>query len=133
MRPYCIRVTTENNATSVYVHDFTTRTITRLSEELEVLQKFKYLARSYDLDSDDLVPAGGGQLLVSDRSPDNSKLLVLDTNTGEIKKLLEPMYKAGDYILSARVAFCPRLGRVYLNTGYLADRESDFINVYEIS
>jgi len=124
--PFCIRVTTENNASSIYVSDFITRTITRLSEELKVLQWFQY---STQPGPGGLVPAGAGQLLASDCTG----LWVLDTNTGERKKLLDVKHKDGNYCVAARVAFCPRLERVYINFRYLADRESDFINVYEIS
>jgi len=135
--PTCIPVTTESNAPSIYVSDWRTRTITRLSEELKVLQTFQYPTQpgTNGMNPAGMVPAGAGQLLVRGCGRDNPRLWVLDTNTGESKELLGLgyMHMEGDYNVSARVAFCPRLGRVYINTRYSAYGKSDFINVYEIS
>jgi len=117
-------VTTEKNNPTIYVADNIARTITRLSEKLEVLQTFTP-QNQYTPNS--LAATGGGQLLVSGRrllKPDT--LFVLDTNTGVFEELLETAWQSGPFS-TGPVAFCPRLGHVYLTT------VSGSINVYAIS
>jgi len=120
-----ICVTTEEKNPTIYVADNITRTITRLSETLEVLQTFT-LKNQYAPHG--LAATGGGQLLVTGRNflqPD--KLFVLDTNTGVFDELLEVAWQGVDVFSAGPVAFCPRLGHVYLRTG------QGSINVYQIS
>jgi len=124
--PLHICVTTDIDGPSVYVSDWGNHTITRLSEELEVMQTFG-VPIEYELY--DLAAAGGGQLILIVDSG-NTKLLVLDTGTGEFTELLEDVGDWGIYEAS-RVTFCPRLGRVYTNTGSLVGVE--YIRVFEIS
>ena len=68
----------------IYVSDNGTRTITRLSEELQVLQSFTDPALQ---DPPGLASVGGGQLLVVNWGW-NSTLSVLDVTTGQVTPLL---------------------------------------------
>jgi len=85
--PEYICVTTESTRKVIYVSDYVTRTITRLSEELQVLQSFTdpALGIPYDLAS-----VGGGQLLVVSNSGwfSPATLSVLDVTTGQVTPLL---------------------------------------------
>jgi len=122
---YYICVTTTKDAPSIYVSDRSTRTITQLSEELEVLQTFKFPT---DLGPYGLAAAGGEQLIVTGLGPDNCILWLLDTSTGVFTKLLNKL-DVGDW--NGRVAICPRMGRVYINARKTGQNEN--IKVYEIS
>jgi len=85
-KPNYICVTTENTSKVIYVSDHGTRTITRLNEELQVLQSFRDPALVYPRG---LASVGGGQLLVVNYggwSP--STLFVLDVTTGQVTRLL---------------------------------------------
>jgi len=86
-QPNCICVTTENTSKVIYVSDRGTRTITRLSEELQVLQSFTNPALQ---DPRGLASVGGGQLLVVnyDNRYTPSTLSVLDVTTGQFTQLL---------------------------------------------
>jgi len=126
INPGRICVTTENNAPIIYVSDWST--ITRLSEQLEVLQKFKF-PKGENVPYG-LAAAGGGQLLVrGSDSLGNPTLLVLDTGTGVFTE------KQGESrmisVLFVCVAFCPRSGREYVNARHRAGNEC--ITVYEES
>jgi len=124
--PWYICDTTDKNGPSIYVSDWGTHTITRLSEELEVLQTFRHPTQ---YGPDGLAAAGGGQLLVRDRDS-NSRLRVLDTGTGEFMDIEEEKWVVEVWV-GVCVAFCPRLGRVYANHGKLD--ENNYISVHEIS
>ena len=126
--PDYICVTTENDAPKIYVSDYITRTITRLSEQLKVPQTFKFPTKNGPYA---LAAAGGGQLLVRGRdSPIYPTLLVLDTGTGVfMNKQCES--RKSSVLVASSVAYCPRLGRVYVNTGNYYGKEC--IAVYEIS
>ena len=128
MYPDRICVTTENNVPIIYVSDYITGTITRLSEQLEVLQTYKVPTEIVPYG---LAAAGGGQLLV--RGSDSHSyptLLVLDTGTGVFtKKQCES--RKSSVLVASRVAFCPRLGRVYVSARNRADNTC--IAVHEIS
>jgi len=131
MYPGYICVTTENNAPIIYVSDPGTRTITRLSEQLEVLHTFFKVPTEngpYGMAS-----AGGGQLLVRGlrpTAPSLPTLMLLDTGTGEFTEKQRGIIKMTVWFVGF-VAFCPRLGRVYVNAGNRAGNEC--ITVYEIS
>jgi len=128
MYPGYICVTTENDAPIIYVSDSGTGTITRLSEQLEVLQKFQLLSEHGPYG---LAAAGGGQLLVRGSDSHSSPtLLVLDTGTGVFTKKQRESRKTF-FLFAPCVAFCPRLGRVYVNA---RNRDGNqCIAVYEIS
>jgi len=83
-QPNYICVTTVNTSKVIYVSDHGTSTITRLSEELQVLQSFRdpALEKPYGLAS-----VGGGQLLVVNCDVP-STLNVLDSITGQVTPLL---------------------------------------------
>jgi len=84
--PKYICVTNENTSKVIYVSDQGTKTITRLSEELQVLQSFTDPLLK---DPRGLVSVGGGQLLVVDYGwPSSSILNVLDVSTGQVTSLL---------------------------------------------
>jgi len=82
--PEYICVTTENTSNVIYVSDYVTRTITRLSEKLQVLQSFTDTELSYPRG---MASVGGGQLLVVDGGLP-STLSVLDVTTGKFTPLL---------------------------------------------
>jgi len=86
-QPNYICVTTENTRKVIYVSDSGTSTITRLSEELQVLQSIRDPALH---EPRGLASVGGGQLLVvnygSQYTP--STLSVLDVTTGQVTPLL---------------------------------------------
>jgi len=84
--PNYIRVTTENTSKVIYVSDWGTKTITRLNEDLQVLQSFTDpgLENPHGLAS-----VGEGQLLVVDYSNSwFSKLSVLDVTTEQFTQQL---------------------------------------------
>jgi len=85
--PNYICVTTENTSKVIYVSDLGTRTITRLSEELQVLQSFSDPALQ---NSCGLASVGGGQLLVVNYGGWSTPftLNVLDVTTGQVTRLL---------------------------------------------
>ena len=85
--PYYICVTTENTSQVIYVLDLGTRTITRLSDELQVLQSFRDPALHAPRG---LASVGGGQLLVVNYGGwfTPSPLSVLDVTTGQVTPLL---------------------------------------------
>ena len=109
--PDYICVTTENTRKVIYVSDRGTRTITRLSEELQVLQSFTDPALN---DPRGLVSVGRGQLLVVNYGGFSlpSTLSVLDVTTGQFKPLLGREEKL-HYIDC--VAVIHPLGTVYVN------------------
>ena len=86
-QPHYICVTTENTSKVIYVSDRCTSTITRLSEEMQVLQSIRDPALHAPCG---LASVGGGQLLVvnygSQYTP--STLSVLDVTTGQVTPLL---------------------------------------------
>jgi len=85
-QPNYICVTTENTSQVIYVSDLGTRTITRLSEELQVLQSFEVPSLQ---DPRGLASVSGGQLLVVNYSLwSPSTLSVLDVTTGQFTQLL---------------------------------------------
>ena len=148
--PWNICITTEMYGPSIYVSDCGTHTISGLSELLEVLQTFtvpyQYIPnimtqhRPHNLTQFrqhnqthygpyGLAAAGGGQLLVRGWDRDSTRLWVLDTSTGVFTERLEG--RANGFWYGERVAFCPRLGRVYVNAEEL--HENDYISVFEIS
>ena len=126
--PDNICVTKEKSSPSIYVSG--TYTITRLSEELDVLQTFKV---PFHGRPGGLTTTGGGQLLVGQWGyRDGNRLWVLDTSTGEYTELsLGLLGTRTVWCSAAYLAFCPRLGRVYVNCGDL--RRNNDIQVYEIS
>ena len=128
--PYYICVTKEKSSPSIYVSDSGTDTITRLSEELDVLQTFKVPVKGWPVG---LTTAGGGQLLVGQCGlNDDNRLWVLDTSTGEYTELsLGLLGTRTLWCSGACVAFCPRLGRMYVHMKEFG--ENDHIQVYEIS
>jgi len=130
MQPGYICVTTENDSPIIYVSDSGTRAITRLSEQLEVLQTFKvHVPLENKLYG--LAAAGGGQLLVRGSDSLNyPTLLVLDTGTGVFTKK-QCVKRKLSLVFGSCVAFCPRLGRVYVEVGNYYCNEC--ITVYEIS
>jgi len=81
--PNYICVATENTSKVIYVSDRGTSTITRLSEELQVLQSFTDPALQ---NLHGLASLGGGQLLVVNSSS-SSTLSVLDVTTGQVTQL----------------------------------------------
>jgi len=82
--PHYICVTTETAIQVIYVSDYGTKTITRLSVELQVLQSFTDPALNEPCG---LVPVGGRQLLIV--NPDfRSTLSVLDITTEQFMPLL---------------------------------------------
>jgi len=85
--PNYICVTTENTSKVIYVSDWGTRTITRLSEELQVLQSFTDPSLQ---DPCGLASVGGGQLLVVNYGGffSSSTLSVLNVTTGQVTRLL---------------------------------------------
>ena len=106
--PGYICVTTESTRKVMYVSDKGTKTITQLSEDLQVLQSFTdpALGIPYDLAS-----VGGGQLLVvNGGSP--STLSVLDVTTGQFTRLLGQEEKLR---YTDCVAVSHTLGTVYMN------------------
>jgi len=125
-----ICATKEKSPSSIYVSDSGTHTITRLSEELDVLQTFKV---PFHGRPGGLTTTGGGQLLVGQWGyRDGNRLWVLDTSTGEYTELsLGLLGTRTVWCSAAYLAFCPRLGRVYVNCGDL--RRNNDIQVYEIS
>ena len=128
MDPCYICVTTDIDGLSIYVSDKGTHTITRLSEELEVLQTFRR-PRQYRIYGQ--AAAGGGQLLVRYHYRGKNRLWVLDPGTRQFSELLKKMPEVG-VCNAPRVAFCPRLGRVYTNTENTVNGD-EYIGVYEIS
>ena len=128
--PDNICVTKEKSSPSIYVSDSGTDTITRLSEELDVLQTFKVPVKGWPVG---LTTAGGGQLLVGQCGlNDDNRLWVLDTSTGEYTELsLGLLGTRTLWCSGACVAFCPRLGRMYVHMKEFG--ENDHIQVYEIS
>ena len=82
--PDYICVTSENSSKVIYVSDNGTRTITRLNEELQVLQSFTDPALH---EPRGLASVGGGQILVVNGGW-CSTLFVLDITTGEFTQLL---------------------------------------------
>ena len=121
--PGHICVTTENDSPIIYITDWSTRTITRLSEQLEVLQTYKVPTENVPYG---LAAAGGGQLLVRGRDfLSYPTFLVLDTGTGVFTE------KQRRILFTSCVAFCSRLGRVYVNTRNHDGNEC--ITVYETS
>jgi len=78
---------TEKNSNSIYVSDWGTKTITRLSEELQVLQVLQSFTDAALREPRSLATVGGGQLLLAD-SKRYSKLYVLDVTTGQFDQLL---------------------------------------------
>ena len=127
--PNNICATKEKSPSSIYVSDSGTYTITRLSEELDVLQTFKVPGPLWP---GGLTTAGGGQLLVRQCGFNvDNRLLVLDTSTGEYTELSLGLGTRTVLCYGACVAFCPRLGRVYVYMKRL--NGNDHIQVYEIS
>jgi len=125
--PYYICVTAEKNASSIYVSDIDTRTITQLNEELDLLKTFK--APNVVVPGV-LATAGGGQLLVRAWGPDNHRLWVLDTSTGVFTELSVGLLgEEGSRAKEGCVAFCSRLGRLHVNIG----NENEVIRLYELS
>jgi len=82
--PDYICVTTENTSKVINVSDRGTKTITRLSEELQVLQSFTDPALQIPCG---LASVGGGQLLVVNYGS-RTTLSVLDVTTGQVTQLL---------------------------------------------
>ena len=106
--PHYICVTTETAIQVIYVSDYGTKTITRLSVELQVLQSFTDPALNEPCG---LVPVGGRQLLVV--YPDfRSTLSVLDITTEQFMTLLG---EKEDLNCTYCVAVSHTLGTVYVN------------------
>jgi len=109
--PDYICVTTESTRKVIYVSDRGTKTITRLSEELQVLQSFT----DPELQGPrGMASVGGGQLLVAANYVGwlPSTLFVLDVTTGQVTQLLgqeEHLRHIGC------VAVSHTLGTVYVN------------------
>ena len=129
--PRFICVATEKNVSFIYVSDRFTNTIARLSEELDVLQTIK---SPNEYEPFGVAATGGGQLLRREwHVKEKPRLCVLDTNTMVSTVLLEDEVEGTVLLFIGRVAICPRLGRVYFNTGWLDNMPIEFIQVYEIS
>jgi len=128
--PNNICATKEKSPSSIYVSDSGTHTITRLSEDLDVLQTFKFPTEGWP---GGLTTAGGEQLLVRQSGYKvGNRLWVLDTSTGEFMELSVGLLGTRTVRSSvACVAFCPRLGRVYVYIEELGG--NNHIQVYEIS
>ena len=111
--PDYICVTTENTSNVIYVSDRGTNTITRLSEDLQVLQSFRDTALQ---SLRGLASVGEGQLLVVNCgglfSP--TTLNVLDVTTGQFTQLLGREEKLR-FILVGCVAVSHTLRTVYIN------------------
>jgi len=106
--PDYICVTTENTRKVIYVSDNGTMTITRLSEELQVLQSFTDPALQ---SPHGLASVGGGQLLVVNYDI-LSTLSVLDVTTGQVTRLL----REDENLRCTRCAAVSHtLGTVYVN------------------
>ena len=103
---------TEKNSNGIYVSDWGTKTITRLSEELQVLQSFTDAALRGPRS---LATVGGGQLLLADSERD-SKLYVLDVTTGQFDELLG---QSDNLNSTWCVAVSHRLDTVYVTDWYL--------------
>jgi len=103
----CICVSTENTSKVIYVSDWGTSTITRLSEELQVLQSFTDPALQ---DPCGLTSVGGGQLLVVNCGA-RYTLSVLDVSTGQVTPLLG---QEADLRYTCCVAVSHTLGIVYV-------------------
>ena len=121
--PKYICVTTENTSKVIYISDQGTKTITRLSEELQVIQTFTdpLLKDPYGL-----VSLGGGQLLVVDNvGSSTSTLKVLDVTTGQVTVLL-------GWEENMRFTFCVAVSHA-LRTVYVTDytKRCDVIRQYE--
>jgi len=121
-----ICVATANTVPSVYVADSTI--ITQLSEELQVLRTFRPRAHYWP---HGLAAVGGGQLIVTGIILGKPTLLVLNTITGKFTELLSKDPDDEDWWYGLNVAFCPRLGRVYVNVRTYC--KVDLIAVYEIA
>ena len=110
--PNYICVTTENTRKVIYVSDHGTETITRLSEELQVLQSFTDPALQ---NPRGLVSVGGGQLHVVHYGglffP--STLSMLDVTTGQFTPLLG---REENLRNTSCVAVSHTLGTVYVNS-----------------
>ena len=128
--PRFICVETETNVSFIYVSDASVKTISRLNENLDVLQTIESPTPYAPYG---LAPAGGGQVLLREwYSNAKARLCVLDTNAMVPTVLLEDKDWDTAFLFTGRVAICPRLGRVYCNSGLLKKRELEFIQVYEI-
>ena len=125
--PNSICVTNEHTGNVIYVSDHGTRTITRLSEDLQVLQSFTSPAFE---EPRGLAPVGGGQLLVMDGCPWPvlpSTLQVLDVTTGTFTRLMA--WEAGMSYTSC-VAVSHPLGTVYVPSRW---RGGDVVRQYRIT
>jgi len=121
--PNYICVTTENTSKVIYVSDNGTNTITRLSEELQVMQSFTDPALQ---NPRGLASVGGGQLLVVNNGLfTSSTLFVLDVTTGEVTQLLG---REENLQQTYCVAVSHTLGTVYV-TDYL--KGCDMIRQYK--
>jgi len=111
-QPNYIFVTTENTSKVIYVSDRGTRTITRLNEELQVLQSFAVPSLQ---NSRGLASAGGQLFVVNGGSL--STLSVLDVTTGQVTPLLG---REEDLRFTFCVAVSHTLRIVYVNdwSGY---------------
>jgi len=121
--PTYICVTNENTSKVIYISDQGTKTITRLSEELQVMQTFTDPALQ---DPRGLVSLVGGQLLVVDNvGSSTSTLNVLDVTTGQVTSLLG---QKENLCCTFCVAVSHTLGTVYV-TDYL--KRCDVIRQYK--
>jgi len=129
--PRFICVETETNVSFIYVSDASVKTISRLNENLDVLQTIESPTPYAPYG---LAPAGGGQVLLREWYMDGkARLCLLDTNTMVPTVLLEEKDWGRALLITGRVVICPRLGRVYCNSGMLVKKDLEFIVVYEIS
>jgi len=106
--PDYICVTTETTRKVIYVSDNGTRTITRLSEDLQVLQSFTDPALH---NPHGLASVGGQLVVVNGGLP--STLFVLDVTTGQVTPLLGQKEKLR---YTGCVAVSHTLGTVYVNS-----------------
>jgi len=129
--PRFICVDTEKTVPFIYVSDASVKTISRLNENLDVLQTIESPTPYAPYG---LAPAGGGQVLLREWYMDGkARLCLLDTNTMVPTVLLEEKDWGRALLITGRVVICPRLGRVYCNSGMLVKKDLEFIVVYEIS
>jgi len=117
--PDHICVTTETTGKVIYVSDNGTKTITRLSEELQVLQSFTDPAL---VNPHGLASVGGGQLLVVNWG-DLSTLSVLDVTTGQFTSLLG---REEELSYTGCVAVSHTLGTLFVDDWYSCIRQYTF-------
>jgi len=128
--PDYICVASDKYPPTIYVTDWVTETITRLNENLEVMQTFKFPPKYGPFG---LAIAGGEQLLVRGGDSEYSTLWLLDTTSGEFKELVQEkkhLKGVSGYVLAC-VDYCPRLGHVYC--GFRRGKDDENIQVYKIS